>query len=99
MPCDVAPLAFLAYDEKQVFQSIGTLGWRQPSDTDVNSSNCLLNAFANATHMAQRSYHPYVMELAGLVRQGCLSRQEALERLKAPEPEANIELARARLGL
>lgn len=99
IPYDVAPLAFLDYDEKQVVQSIAALGWRQPLDTDPNSTNCLLNAFANAVHKAQRGYHPYVMELSGLVRHGCLSRQEALERVEAPEIQANVELARVRLQL
>jgi len=99
MPYDVAPLAFLDYSEEQAVQSIKPLGWRRPPDTDPNSSNCLLNAFANVVHMAQRGYHPYVMELASLVRQGYLGRQEALERLETPEPEATIELAKARLQL
>jgi len=99
MPYDVAPMAFLDYDEKRAIQSIGALGWRPPSDTDPNSTNCLLNAFANAAHRARRGYHPYAMELASLVRQGYLSRQEALERVEAPEIEASVDLARARLRL
>jgi hypothetical protein len=47
----------------------------------------------------QMGYHPYVMELAGLVREGHMSRDEALDRLglaAAPEIVAAVE---AKLGI
>jgi hypothetical protein len=98
-PYNVSPLAFLDYDEETALQCIQALGWRRPQDTDPNSTNCLLNSFANSIHVEQMGYHPYVMELAGLVREGHMSREEALDRLEiaaAPEIVAAVE---AKLGI
>lgn len=98
-PVNVSPLAFLDYDEEAAVRRIQTLGWQRPQDTDPNSTNCLLNSFANSIHVKQMGYHPYVMELAGLVREGCMSREEALDRLEvaaAPEIVAAVE---AKLGI
>jgi hypothetical protein len=98
-PTNVSPLAFLDYDEEAAVHRIQTLGWQRPQDTDPNSTNCLLNSFANSIHVKQMGYHPYVMELAGLVREGCMSREEALDRLEvaaAPEIVAAVE---AKLGI
>jgi hypothetical protein len=81
---NVHPLAFLEYDEEKILQSISRLGWEAPRDTDPNSSNCLLNTFANQVHLDRYGFHPYAMENAGLVRDGCLDRGEALERLNTP---------------
>lgn len=93
-PYNVSPLAFLDYDEETALQCIRALGWRRPQDTDPNSTNCLLNSFANMVHVEQMGYHPYAMELAGLVRVGHMSREEALDRLglaAAPEIVAAVE--------
>ena len=98
-PYDVAPLAFLEYDEEHVRDEIRALGWRAPEDTDPNSSNCLLNTFANAVHKQQKGFHPYALELAGLVRQGHLDRQEALDRLETPENQDSMDLVKSRLQL
>ena len=98
-PYNVSPLAFLEYDEETAVQRIKTLGWVRPQDTDPNSTNCLLNSFANLTHLEQMGYHPYAMELAGLVREGYMSREEALDRLEiaaVPEVVAAVE---AKLGI
>ena len=46
LPCNVSPLAFLIYDEGRIYERIKALGWEMPLDTDPNSTNCLLNAFA-----------------------------------------------------
>jgi len=93
-PYNISPLAFLEYDEETALSRIKALGWERPQDTDPNSTNCLLNGFANLVHLEQMGYHPYVMELAGLVRLGYMSREEALSRLEvaaAPEVVAAVE--------
>jgi tRNA(Ile)-lysidine synthase TilS/MesJ len=98
-PYNVSPLAFLNYDEETALRRIEALAWERPQDTDPNSTNCLLNSFANKVHLEQMGYHPYVMELAGLVREGCMSREEALDRLEVaavPEVVAAVEV---KLGL
>ncbi len=98
MPWSVAPLAFLPYDEAEVRRLIGTLGWEAPQDTDPTSTNCLLNTFAIEDHRRRHGYHPYVMELAALVRQGHLSREEALARLdESLDPTLKL-VVEAKLG-
>jgi hypothetical protein len=98
-PYNVSPLAFLDYNEESIFERIAALGWQRPDDTDPNSTNCLLNAFANEVHRRQMGYHPYVLELANLVREGHLTWEEALARVEAPEDPPMVELVRARLGI
>ena len=49
-------------------------------------------------HKEQFGFHPYAFELAGLVRQGALDRQEAIARLSEPEDEAMVEMVKRRLG-
>jgi len=98
-PYNIAPLAFLDYNEETALRSIRAIGWQRPEDTDPNSTNCLLNSFANQVHLEQLGYHPYVMELAGLVREGCLSRQEALARLEIAASPTVVAAVQAKLGL
>jgi hypothetical protein len=99
MPVNVSPLIFLDWHEDAAVETIRQYGWRRPDDTDPNSTNCLLNCLGNQVHVQQFGYHPYAMELAGLVREGYMSRAEALDRLNAPpEPELVSQVA-DRLGV
>lgn len=93
-PCTVHPLAFLPYDEAGIVKRITSLGWIKPDDTDPNSSNCLLNAFANHVHRQRYRFHPYAWEVAGMVRQGVMTREEGLEKCEPPEIETLVEHAR-----
>lgn len=97
-PYNVSPLAFLDYDEQTAVRRIRALGWERPGDTDPNSTNCLLNSFANAIHQRQMGYHPYAMELAGLVREGHMEREEALERLATPANSEVMAAVEEKLG-
>lgn len=98
-PYNVSPLAFLDYDEDRIVAEIRTLGWRKPEDTDPNSTNCLLNAFANTIHKKRFAFHPYAFELAKLVREGYMERGEALARLETLEIPEIVARVRERLGL
>jgi len=98
-PYNVSPLAFLDYDEETAVHHIEELAWERPQDTDPNSTNCLLNSFANMAHLEQMGYHPYVMELAGLVREGYMSRKEALSRLKVAAAPEIVRAVEVKLGL
>jgi tRNA(Ile)-lysidine synthase TilS/MesJ len=80
-PYSVNPLAFHDYDERIVRSRIEQLGWEAPRDTDGNSSNCRLNAFANRLHLERYGFHPYALEVAALVRGGNLTREEGLASL------------------
>ena len=75
------------------------MGWEKPDDTDANSTNCLLNAFANHVHKDRYSFHPYVWEIANMVRSGAMTRVEGLEKIEAPENSAIVEYAKSGLSL
>ena len=98
-PYLIHPLAFLDYDEEGILNKIKELGWVDPKDTDANSTNCLLNGFANKVHMKQHGFHPYSFEIAGLVREGYMTREEGLQKLSAsPDPEVITHVKR-KLGI
>lgn len=82
-PYNVSPLAFLDYNEEKIYKSIRNLGWQNPEDTDTNSTNCLLNSYAISIHVKKYHYHPYVFELANLVREHYLTRDEALKKINS----------------
>ena len=99
LPANVSPLVFLDWHEDAAVETIQRYGWRQPDDTDPNSSNCLLNAFANQVHHAHMGYHAYAMELAGLVREGYMERDEALRRLETQPSAELVQRVADRLGV
>lgn len=98
-PWNVSPLAWVDYEEEMIKEHIKQFGWERPTDTDPNSTNCLLNTFANVVHIKQFGFNPYAKELAGLVRQGKMSRDEALERLNTKEDPKILHKVEKRLGM
>lgn len=98
-PYNVHPLAFLNYNEAQIIKEIGELGWKLPDDTDSNSTNCLLNAYANDIHIKRFSFHPYVWEIANMVRMGVMDRDEGYKKIYGEQPGGLLDEARRRLGL
>ena len=98
-PHNIHPLAFLDYDEEKIYQRITELSWQKPSDTDANSTNCLLNSFANKVHKERYGFHPYAWEIAGIVRSGGITREEGLEKLNSPENHDIIAHVKQRLGI
>lgn len=80
-PYSINPLAFYDYNEENIYEIIKQYNWEKPKDTDANSSNCLLNAYANKKHYERYKINPYAYEVAGLVRNGAISRAEGLKRL------------------
>lgn len=99
LPYNISPLAFLEYNEAIIFKTIQQMGWQNPTGVDSNSTNCLLNSYANMVHKQQFGYHPYVFELAKLVREGYLDRTEALNRINTPEDMNTIALVKRKLEL
>lgn len=98
-PYNIHPLAFMDYNEEDIYRHISSLGWTAPQDVDANSTNCLLNSFANVVHIKRFGFHPYAFELANLVREGYLDRSSALEKLALMENPGSTALARERLGI
>jgi len=98
-PYNINPLAFLQYNEEKIYQRIQELGWEPPKDTDPNSTNCLLNSFANQVHIRKHHFHPYSLEMAELVREGVLGREDVLCRLLEPGNPQIIQDVKVKLGL
>lgn len=96
-PYNISPLAFLDYDESEIKERVSRLGWKRPVGVDANSSNCLLNSFANVMHKEQHGFNPYVFELAKLVREGYLERGEALAKLDQPEDRKTVDSVKRKL--
>ncbi|MCP5105259.1 MAG: hypothetical protein GY950_17860 [bacterium] len=98
-PYNVSPLAFMEYNEQYILAKLGELGWRAPRDVDKNSTNCLLNSFANKIHLNRYAFHPYAFEIAQMVRTGVMSREEGLEKINDVGSEETIRDAREKLGI
>ncbi|MFB3926301.1 MAG: hypothetical protein ACE14T_09625 [Syntrophales bacterium] len=98
-PYNLHPLAFMKYDEEAIYRRIRQLGWIPPDDTDPNSTNCLMNAFANRVHLEKYGFHPYVFEISGHIRMGIITREEGLRRLNEPENDQIIEYIKNKLGI
>lgn len=98
-PYNVHPMAWEFYNEEMIINEIEKLGWRVPADTDTNSSNCLLNALANVIHLQKYGFHPYVWEIANMVREGIISREEGYKKIYSSQSQDLVNFAREKLGL
>lgn len=98
-PYIINPLAFSPYDEKDIIGTVQELGWRRPDDTDPNSSNCLLNCFANKIHIDRFGFNPYAYEIAELVRTGGIAREDGIARLAEQPSSELVDRVRAKLYL
>ena len=95
----VHPYLVWDYDKPAFKATCIGLGWTEPGIDDRNSSNCLLNAFAIRNHLDKYGIHPYAHDLAALVRQGWMRRDDALEALNGEVSESSMDEVRRQLGL
>jgi len=98
-PCFVHPLGFSDYDEKKILARIKSLGWEKPYGVDLNATNCLLNSFADKTHISKYGFHPYLLEIAAFVRGGYMKRGEGLRHLPIKKNKKIVDAVRRKLGL
>lgn len=98
-PYNVSPLAFRNYNEEQIYAKMEEMGWEAPQDIDANTTNCLLNSFANIIHKERYGFHPYVFELAKLVREGYMGRETALKKLNEPECAHTVDEVKKKLNI
>jgi tRNA(Ile)-lysidine synthase TilS/MesJ len=98
-PQNIHPLAFFDYDEENIKEELHQIGWEDPEDTDTNSSNCLINAFANQCHINRHGFHPYVWEIANMVRQGIMNREDGIKKIYTGQNSRMVEYAREKLGI
>jgi thymidine kinase len=98
-PYNISPFAFLDYDEREIIRKVKRLGWKPPRGVDANSTNCLLNSYANIAHREQHGFHPYAFELAKLVREKHLDRKTALRKLNSKESLETFRYVKKRLQI
>jgi tRNA(Ile)-lysidine synthase TilS/MesJ len=96
-PYNIHPLAWEFYDEEMILKEIKEYGWIEPRDTDTNSTNCLLNSYANEVHIKKYGFHPYVWEIANMVRQGVMNRGEGYQKIYQEQPEDLMKYAKEKL--
>lgn len=96
-PIFIHPLAFFDYNEKKILNTIKKLGWKMPRGVDLNATNCLLNLFADEVHIAKYGFHPYALEIAGLVREGYMKREDGLRHLPIRKNQKIIKMIKTRL--
>jgi len=82
-PYNASPLAFMDYSEENILRKIKEFGWIAPNDLDANSTNCLMNAFANEVHIKKHGFHPYAFEIAVMIRAGVMSREDGYKKIYA----------------
>lgn len=95
----INPLTYLNLSESDILAAIASLGWVKPADTGRASTNCLLNDYAIQAHEKVFQFHPYVFELATLVRRGLLARENALAKLDVHFSERESGEIERKLGL
>ena len=95
----IHPFLIWDYNKPKFKKECIRLGWIDPALKDHNSSNCLLNAFAIKNHLDKYHIHPYAYDLAALVRQGTMKREDALQKLIFNVSDVSIEEVQRKLNL
>jgi 3'-phosphoadenosine 5'-phosphosulfate sulfotransferase (PAPS reductase)/FAD synthetase len=96
-PYNIHPMAWEFYNEEMILTEIQQYGWEAPSDTDSNSTNCLLNAYANDIHLSRYNFHPYVWEIANMVREGVMTREDGYRKIYGKQSSELIKIAQQKL--
>jgi tRNA(Ile)-lysidine synthase TilS/MesJ len=95
----IHPFLVWDYDKPAFKKECIRLGWIDPDLKDHNSSNCLLNAFAIQNHLDKYHIHSYAYDIAALVRQGNMKRDDAVEKLKVNTDDPSIAEVQRELNL
>jgi tRNA(Ile)-lysidine synthase TilS/MesJ len=95
----IHPYLVWGYNKQKIKDECIKLGWIEPDLNDRNSSNCLLNAFAIQNHLKKYQIHPYAYDLAALVRQGYMKRDEAMKKINNGFSKASTEEVQRKLHL
>ncbi len=63
------------------------------------STNCLLNAFVNQLYEKAYGYNPYVWEIANMVREGVMTREDGYNKIYTARASGILKVAQERLNL
>jgi len=95
----IHPFLVWDYDKPAFKNECIRLGWIDPDLKDHNSSNCLLNAFAIKNHLDKYQIHSYAYDMAALVRQGAMKREDALKKLQVNDSDPSLIEVQRKLNL
>jgi len=73
-----------------IMDEIRKYGWLSPCDAFGNSTNCLLNAFAIDVHIKRYGFHASAWEIANIVGEGVVTREEGYKKIYAKLPESSL---------
>lgn len=100
--CSVlSPHWFLPYESQEYVEVIEKeLGWKYPAlSYPAKSTNCYLNFISAANSMKYFGYTHYHVEMSKLIREGLMTRGEALELLKTDFDKDLLARITLRLGV
>lgn len=86
------PFVNNSYNEEAIVEDIKKIGWELPENTDGNSSNCLLNSYANQSHIDRFGYHPYTFEVSNMIRNGYMTREKGVCKLENIKNDRSFEI-------
>ena len=66
-------------------------GWKQSSDTGAHSATAKINDLGIQNHVKRYGFHPYEADLTARVRNGSMTRKEAIKRIEAQLDIERIE--------
>ncbi|TGD98920.1 hypothetical protein [Methylobacterium nonmethylotrophicum] len=95
----VNPMLGVALSEEAIKAALAPLGWRQPTDTGLTSTNCRLNDLGVYLHSRRHGFHPYAMEIAEQLRGGTISREAAARKLGTLPGRGDVAWMAERIGL
>ena len=93
----MSPLVGIDYNEEQILEFLTSIGWKRSQDTGAHSSNCQINDLGILNHVERYGFHPYEAELTAQVRNGAMSRAEAISRIEAEIDLDRVEIIRKKL--
>lgn len=97
----ISPHWFLPFDQETYVDIIKKeLNWEQPVlSYPSKSTNCELNFLSVHNSMENYGYTHYHVEMSKMIRQGLITREEALERLQFNYPKESLDKIKNKLGI
>jgi hypothetical protein len=95
----INPMLGLGVAEDEIIRALEPLGWTRPTDTGVTSTNCRLNDLGVFTHTRRHGFHPYAFEIAEQLRQGLMSKDEAIHKLETLPSRQDVAWLAERIGV
>ena len=90
---------FIKYDPSTVVETIKQIGWETPAGVDSCSTNCMVNSLGIEWYQAAFGCHLYAPEMAEYVRDGKMTKSDALAVLGTRPDPALVRSLIKKIGL